>query len=88
MKEAGLVRQTDAEDEKAQNLYTRYSLRHFYASMLIAENKDLKTLQERLGHVDAAMTLKRVWAPHQRATGEGARGRWRNSRPRSLLKTG
>ena len=25
--------------------------------MLIAENKDLKTLQERLGHVDAAMTL-------------------------------
>jgi integrase len=57
MKEAGLVRQTDAESEKVQNLYTPYSLRHFYASMLIAENKDLKTLQERLGHVDAAMTL-------------------------------
>ncbi len=57
MKEAGLVRQTDAGGEKAQNLYTPYSLRHFYASMLIAENKDLKTLQERLGHVDAAMTL-------------------------------
>jgi integrase len=31
------------------------SLRHFYASMLIAENKDLKMIQERLGHVYAAM---------------------------------
>jgi integrase len=52
MKEAGLVRQTDAgKDEILQNLYTPYSLRHFYASMLIAEN------QERLGHADAAMTL-------------------------------
>ena len=57
MKEAGLVRQTEPGGEKVQNLYTPYSLRHFYASMLIAENKDLKTLQERLGHVDAAMTL-------------------------------
>ena len=25
--------------------------------MLISDNKDLKTIQERLGHVDAAMTL-------------------------------
>ena len=58
MKEAGLVRQvTDERVKKLQNLYTPYSLRHFYASMLIAENKDLKTIQERLGHVDAAMTL-------------------------------
>ena len=50
-------RTDDAGIEKVQNLYTPYSLRHFHASMLIAENKDLKTLQERLGHVDAAMTL-------------------------------
>jgi integrase len=56
MKEAGLVRQVEGE-KVLQNLYTPYSLRHFYASMLIAENKDLKTIQERLGHVDAAMTL-------------------------------
>jgi integrase len=60
----GLVRQTDAgRDKILQNIYTPYSLRHFYASMLIAENKDLKTIQERLGHVDAAMTPQRVWAP-------------------------
>jgi integrase len=58
MKEAGLVEQIVVDGEKRlQNLYTPYSLRHFYASMLIAENKDLKTIQERLGHVDAAMTL-------------------------------
>jgi integrase len=56
MKEAGLMRQKEGE-KVLQNLYTPYSLRHFYASMLIAENKDLKTIQERLGHVDAAMTL-------------------------------
>ena len=37
--------------------YTPYSLRHFYASMLIAQNRDLKTIQERMGHEDAAMTL-------------------------------
>jgi site-specific recombinase XerD len=43
-------------DKILQNIYTPYSLRHFYASMLIAENKDLKTIQGR-GHVDAAMTL-------------------------------
>jgi integrase len=58
MKEAGLVQQVVVDGEKRlQNLYTPYSLRHFYASMLIAENKDLKTIQERLGHVDATMTL-------------------------------
>ena len=37
--------------------YTPYSLRHFYASMLIAQKRDLKTIQERMGHEDAAMTL-------------------------------
>jgi integrase len=52
------VQQVIVDGEKRlQNIYTPYSLRHFYASMLIAENKDLKTIQERLGHVDAAMTL-------------------------------
>jgi integrase len=57
MKEAGLVQEIEIDGEKrVENLYTPYSLRHFYASMLIADNKDLKTIQERLGHVDAAMT--------------------------------
>ncbi len=58
MKEAGLVQEKQIDGEEClENLYTPYSLRHFYASMLIADNKDLKTIQERLGHVDAAMTL-------------------------------
>ena len=58
MTEAGLVQEKEIDGEKRlENLYTPYSLRHFYASMLIADNKDLKTIQERLGHVDAAMTL-------------------------------
>ena len=58
MTEAGLVLEKEIDGEKRlENLYTPYSLRHFYASMLIADNKDLKTIQERLGHVDAAMTL-------------------------------
>jgi len=39
MKEAGLVQQIEIDGEKRlQNLYTPYSLRHFYASMLIADN--------------------------------------------------
>ena len=46
-----------AGHEVLKNLYTSYSLRHFYASMLIAKNVDLKTIQERMGHQDAAMTL-------------------------------
>jgi len=58
MTEAGLVLEKEIDGQKRlENLYTPYSLRHFYASMLIADNKDIKTIQERLGHVDAAMTL-------------------------------
>ena len=38
-------------------MYSPYSLRHFYASILISQNKDLKTIQQRMGHEDAAMTL-------------------------------
>ena len=37
--------------------YTPYSLRHFYASMLINQNRDLKSIQERMGHCDVKMTL-------------------------------
>jgi integrase len=38
-------------------IYTPYSLRHFAASMMIAQNVDLKTIQQRMGHQDAALTL-------------------------------
>jgi len=37
--------------------YAPYSLRHFFASVLIANNTDLKTIQTYMGHEDAAMTL-------------------------------
>ena len=87
MKEAGLVRLTDAGGEKLQNLYTPYSLRHFYASMLIAENKDLKTLQSP-GPCGCGDDPRRLWTSHQRAAGEGARGGRRNSQPRSLQEQG
>lgn len=58
MAEAGLVEEKEVDGKtQEENKYTPYSMRHFYASMLIANNKDLKTIQERMGHKDAAMTL-------------------------------
>lgn len=58
MERAGLMQETEVDGEVAmETMYTPYSLRHFFASMLIAQNKDLKTIQERMGHEDAAMTL-------------------------------
>jgi len=56
MEKAGLVEE-DGTEGAPSPMYTPYSLRHFYASMLIAQNRDLKTIQERMGHEDAAMTL-------------------------------
>jgi integrase len=52
-----MEKQTIDGTEVIRPLYTPYSLRHFFASMLIAQNRDLKTIQERMGHEDAAMTL-------------------------------
>ena len=58
MEKAGMMEDQEKDGKRtAVPLYTPYSLRHFYASMLIAGNKDLKTIQERMGHEDAAMTL-------------------------------
>jgi integrase len=58
MEKAGLMNETKEGGQKVlAPLYTPYSLRHFYASMLISDNTDLKTIQERMGHADAAMTL-------------------------------
>lgn len=58
MEKAGLIEKREGGDGKVDApMYTPYSLRHFYASMLISQNKDLKTIQERMGHEDAAMTL-------------------------------
>lgn len=58
MEKAGLIEERDVAGEKVSAaMFTPYSMRHFYASMLIAQNRDLKTIQERMGHEDAAMTL-------------------------------
>lgn len=37
--------------------YVPYHLRHFYASVLIANRKDLKTIQTLMGHEDIKTTL-------------------------------
>jgi integrase len=58
MEKAGMMSETEEGGKHTfAPLYTPYSLRHFYASMLISDNTDLKTIQERMGHADAAMTL-------------------------------
>lgn len=50
MEKAGLMEEREVEGKKVfAPMYTPYSLRHFYASMLIAQNKDLKTIQEGWG---------------------------------------
>lgn len=58
MEKAGMMKETEQDRKKVLTpLYTPYSLRHFFASMLISKNVDLKTIQERMGHTDAALTL-------------------------------
>src|SRR5579862_7155846 len=58
MEEADMCDEEDVDGKKvAVYRYTPYSLRHFYASMLISQNRDLKTIQERMGHEDIALTL-------------------------------
>ena len=58
MEKAGMMEEIEVDSKKAIVwTYTPYSLRHFFASMMIAQNKDLKTIQERMGHEDASMTL-------------------------------
>ena len=43
--------------QKVRGKYTPYSLRHFFASMLIHENKNLKYIQTVMGHEDIKLTL-------------------------------
>ena len=58
MEEAGLVTEV-TENGKTQLLkhYTPYSLRHFFASMLIEKNKSLKYIQTVMGHETIKMTF-------------------------------
>jgi integrase len=43
MEKAGLMLETEVDKQRVvEPMYTPYSLRHFFASVLIAQNKDLK----------------------------------------------
>jgi len=56
--EAGLVVTEEVDGEKVEKpKYVPYDLRHFYASVLIANRRDLKTIQTLMGHEDIKTTL-------------------------------
>ena len=56
--EAGLVTTEEVDGETVEKpKYVPYDLRHFYASVLIANRTDLKTIQTRMGHEDIKTTL-------------------------------
>lgn len=56
--EAGLVVKEEIDGEMVEKpKYVPYDLRHFYASVLIASKKDLKTIQTLMGHEDIKTTL-------------------------------
>jgi integrase len=56
--EAGLVVTEEVDGEKIDKpKYVPYDLRHFYASVLIASRRDLKTIQTLMGHEDIKTTL-------------------------------
>ena len=56
--EAGLVVTEEVDGEKIDRpKYVPYDLRHFYASVLIANRRDLKTIQTLMGHEDIKTTL-------------------------------
>ncbi len=58
MEEAGLVTEVVENGErKLLKHYTPYSLRHFFASMLIEKNKSLKYIQTVMGHETIKMTF-------------------------------
>jgi integrase len=48
----------DAAADKVDIGFTSHSLRHFYASALIAGGASVKQVQERLGHASAVITLE------------------------------
>ena len=59
MDEAGLMVEEVDEDGKKQSKpkYTPYALRHFFASMLIEQQKNLKFIQTVMGHADLSTTF-------------------------------
>src|SRR5690606_4651254 len=58
MEEAGFVTETTENGKRVLlKRYTPYSLRHFFASMLIEQNKSLKFIQTVMGHESIKMTF-------------------------------
>ncbi len=55
--EAGLIKKTGDNPNVIRPKYTPYALRHFYASMLIHQNVDLKKIQRLMGHEKIETTL-------------------------------
>jgi len=56
--EAGLMVRESVDGEMVERpKYSPYDLRHFYASMLIEQNANLKRVQTLLGHEDVKTTL-------------------------------
>lgn len=58
MDEAGFTAEVRENGKtKLERKYAPYALRHFFASVLIEENKSLKFIQSVMGHEDIKMTL-------------------------------
>ena len=58
LKEANLMVTKTVDGKRVkQTKYTPYSLRHYYASKLIEKGKDLKFIQQSMGHAQIEMTL-------------------------------
>ncbi len=58
MEEAGFVEEVREHGEiRLIKKYTPYALRHFFASMLIEQNKSAKYIQNVMGHEDIKMTF-------------------------------
>jgi integrase len=58
MEESGLMEEHGTEHAKELTpKYPPYALRHFFASMLIHQNKNLKFIQTVMGHKDIKMTF-------------------------------
>ena len=58
MEKAGLMVEVEEDGEsRIKSKYPPYALRHFFASMLIEQNKNLKFIQSVMGHQDIKLTL-------------------------------
>lgn len=56
--EAGLMEEAEVNGRKIQRpRFSPYDLRHFYASMLIAQRENLKRIQTLMGHTNITTTL-------------------------------